>query len=157
MSAFGPTPEPVPNLGVHPLERRRRHNAPMVVRPTSDDRVELSYQMQLTDGFVRLDEIPDFLQERVRVLFRRPYEQFAVELAEILSEEIKPLVNMRDASLLRRELQSPFVHKLLDEGEDFVFQHVLGRTGDDEVIRIPNQVDFRNGHPLVMLRSEPLL
>jgi hypothetical protein len=51
---------------------------------------------------------------------------------------------MRDASLLRRELQSPFVHKLLDEGEDFVFQHVLGRTGDDEVIRIPNQVDFRN-------------
>ncbi len=66
------------------------------------------YQVLLTGGFVRTDDAPDFLQERVRVLLRRRDEQFAVELAEILSEEVEPLVNMRDAGFLWRELQAPF-------------------------------------------------
>ena len=83
MSASGPAPEPVPNLMVHPLERLRRHDMPMIVHPAPDHRVELTYQAFLADGFVRIDDAPDFLQERVRVLFRWLDEQCAVELAEM--------------------------------------------------------------------------
>jgi len=108
MPASGPQPEPAPNLEVHPLERVRRHDVPMIVDPAPDDRVELTYQAFLAGGFVRINNPPDFLQERVRVLFRWLDEQCAVELAEMLSEEVKPLVNMRDAGFLGRELQAPF-------------------------------------------------
>ena len=158
MSASGPQPEPAPNLEVHPLERLCRHDVPMVVDPAPDDRVELTYQAFLTGGFVRIYDAPDFLQERVRVLLRRLDEQRAVEFAEMLSEEVEPLVNMRDAGFLWRELQAPFAQKLLDEGTDFLFQHVLGRAGDDEVIRIPNEVDFGiDGSPRDRLPVEGLV
>ena len=108
MSASGPLPEPAPNLKVHPRECFRRHDMPMVVRPSPNDRVEQANQVLLTRGFIRTDDAPDFLQERVRVLLRRRDEQFAVELAEMLSEEVEPLVDMRDAGFLGRELQAPF-------------------------------------------------
>src|SRR6266705_1952642 len=108
MSASGPAREPAPNLEVHPLERLRRHDMPMIVHPAPDDRVELAYQAFLAGGFVRIYDPPNFLQERVRVLFRWLDEQCAAELAEMLSEEVEPLVNMRDAGFLGRELQAPF-------------------------------------------------
>ena len=157
MSASGPLPEPAPNLKVHPRECFRRHDMPMVVRPSPNDRVEQANQVLLTRGFIRTDDAPDFLQERVRVLLRRRDEQFAVELAEMLSEEVEPLINMRDAGFLWRELQTPFAKELLDEGADFVFQHVLGRTSNDEVIRISNQIDFGfDGGPFVDRPLDPL-
>jgi hypothetical protein len=64
-----PTPEPAPNLEVHPLERVRRHDVPMVVRPTPDDRVELTYQAFLTDGFVRLTMMPRTFSKNACVFF----------------------------------------------------------------------------------------
>ena len=46
---------------------------------------------------------------------------------------------------------------MLDEGADFVFQHVLGRAGDDEVIRISDEVDFWvSGYPRNRLPMEGL-
>ena len=90
------------------MERLRRHDMPMIVHPTSDDRVELAYQAFLANGLVRIYDASDFLQERVRVLLRWLDEQCAVELAEMLSEEVEPLVNMCDAGFLWRELLAPF-------------------------------------------------
>ena len=116
MSASGPLPEPVPNLKVHQRECIRCHDMPMVVRPPPNDRVEQTNQVHLTRGFIRPDDAPDFLQERVRVLLRRPDEQFAAELAEMLSEEVEPLINMRDAGFLWRELQTPLAQELLGRG-----------------------------------------
>ena len=66
---------------VHSLESLRRHDVPMVIHPTPDDRVEQTNQRFLTGGFVRIDDAPDFLQERVRVLLRRFDEQCAAEFA----------------------------------------------------------------------------
>src|ERR1035438_3725769 len=106
MSASSPSPNRVPNLKVHPLERLLRHNMLMKVRPAPDDRVEPTNQVFLTGGFVRFDDSTNFLQECVRVLLRRLDEQFAIELAETLSEEVEPLINMRDAGFLWRELQA---------------------------------------------------
>src|SRR3989442_1153072 len=130
----------------------------MVVHPAPDDRVKQTNQILLTSGFVRIDDAPDFLQERVRVLLRRFNEQYPAEFAQMLSEEVEPLVNMCDAGLLRRELQAPFAKELLDEGADFVCQHVPGGAGDDEVIRISNEVDFRiDGCPRDLLPMEGLI
>src|SRR5439155_4474925 len=65
-------------------------------------------------------------------------------LAEDLSEEIEPFVDMRDAGLLGRELQAAVAQELLDQRSDFVFQHVLGRAGNDEVIRVSNEIDLES-------------
>ena len=50
------------------------------------------------------------------------------------------MLDMRDAGFLWRELQAPVAQKLLDQWPDFIFQQFLGRAGDDEVIRISNEV-----------------
>ena len=72
----------------------------MVVHPAPDDRVEQTNQVFLAGGFVRINDTSDFLQERVRVLLRRLNEQCATEFAEVLSEEVEPLLDVRDAGFL---------------------------------------------------------
>ena len=114
----------------------------VIVRPAPDDGVELTNQPFLCGRPVRSDDRSDFLQEGVRVLLRRLDEQLAIILAEILSEEVEPFFDRRDAGFLWRELQTTVAQKLLDQWSDFIFQHVLGRAGDDEVIRITNEVDL---------------
>src|SRR6266851_5654489 len=114
----------------------------MIVGPSQDDWVELLYQYLLLGGCVRLNDRADFLQEGVRVLLRRLDEQLAAVFAEILSEEIEPFFDMCDAGFLGRELQTAVAQKLLDQRPDFVFQHVLGRAGYDEVIRVSNEIDL---------------
>ena len=109
MSASGPAPESTPNFKVHPRERLLRHDMLMIVRPSPNDRVEQPNQLFLTGGFVRINDSTNFLQECVRILFRRSNEQFPVKFTEILSEEVEPLFYMRDAGLLWRELQAPVV------------------------------------------------
>ena len=140
MPALGPSPEAAPNLKVHPPKRSFCHDMPVIICPTADNRVEQMYQGFLTSRFIVLDDSPNFLQERVSVLLRWLDEQFAIEFAEMLSEEIEPFVGVRDAGFLGRELKDPLVKKLLNEGTDFCFQPFLGGAGDNEVIRIPNQI-----------------
>src|SRR6266487_1202146 len=114
----------------------------MIIRPTPNGRVELTNQHLLCRGRVRLDDRPDFLQEDMRVLLRRLDEQLAVVFAEVLSEEVEPFFDRRDAGFLGRELQTTVAQKLLDQWSDFIFQHVLGRASDDEVIRVTNEIDL---------------
>jgi len=88
---------------VHPVERVFSRAVLMVVGPTPNDRIQLTNQHALADRLVRADDSTDFLQEHVRVLLRRFHQWFAVVFAEVLSEEVEPLVNMSDAGLVRRE------------------------------------------------------
>src|SRR6185295_203285 len=103
MSASGPVPECAPDFMVHPVERFLGRTMSMVVGPSTNDGVQQADQQGLADRFVRADDFPDFLQERVRVLLRRFYQWFAVVFAEILSEEVEALVDMSDACLVGRE------------------------------------------------------
>ena len=89
MSASGPLPECAPDFMVHPVERFLGRTMLMVVGPATNDGVQLANQPGLADGFVRVDDSADFLQEHVRVLLRRFDEQLAVILAEVLSEEVE--------------------------------------------------------------------
>ena len=90
MSAAGPLPECAPDFMVDSVERFFGRTMPMVVGPATNDGVQQADQEGLADGFVRIDDFPDFLQERVRVLLRRFYQWFAVVFAEILSKKSKP-------------------------------------------------------------------
>jgi len=49
---------------------------------------------------------------------------------------------MSHAGLFRRELKASLPEELLNHGTDFIFQQLFRDTGDNEVIRIPNQIDF---------------
>ena len=138
--ASGPTPEAVPQGPFHFLERPLRHDVAMVVGPAPDDGVELTDQVGLAESAILANQSPHLFQERVRVLLGRLDEQLAAILAEVLSEEVEPLFDRRDAGFLGRELQTPVAQKLLDQWFDFIFQHFLGRAGDDEVVRISNEV-----------------
>ena len=140
MSAFGPSPEGMPQSFFHILEGLQRHDVAMVVYPATNDRVELTYQVNLTCAPVLTHQLPHLFQKVMRILFGRPDNQLAVKLAQVLSEEVVPLFNMRDAGFLWRELQAPVAQELLDQWLDFIFQHGLVRAGDDEVIRISNEV-----------------
>ena len=85
---------------VHPVERLLGRAVLMVVGPATNDRVQQANQQGLADGFVRINDSPDFLHKRVRVLLRRFDQWLAVVFAEVLSEEVEPLIDMSDACLV---------------------------------------------------------
>src|SRR5262249_32811693 len=122
MSASGPLPECAPDFMVHPVERILGRAVSVVVGPATNNRVQQTNQHRLVNGLVRFDEPSDFLQERVRVLLRWFDQWLAVVLAEILSEEVEPLADMRDARLVGRERKPSVLQKLLHQGTDFLFQ-----------------------------------
>jgi hypothetical protein len=121
-------------------------NMPVIVGPTSNEGVELVYQCPGIYRFIRLYDVPNLVEECLDILLRRRYQQLALftrlVLAHMLAQEIKPVLNLREACLLLREFQPPLPQELLDEGFDFVFQHHLRAASDNEVVRVPNQVDL---------------
>ena len=146
--ASGPSPETVPQSPFHFLERPLRHDMAMVVGPATNDWVELTDQVGLADSATLTNQLPHLVQESVRIFLGGLDKQLAAILAEILSEEVEPLFNMGDAGFLWRELQATVAHKLLDHWLNLIFQYFLGRAGDDEVVRISNEVYFQAGCPL---------
>ena len=69
------------------------------------------------------DGSSDAFQEGFNILLGRLDEQFPVRIsAHVLSEEIKAVLHVRNDGLRRREFQTSFVQKLLDEGLDLSFQ-----------------------------------
>src|SRR5947207_3216451 len=151
---FGPTPETVSQNPFHLLERRPRRNVAMVIGPTPNNGVEMTNQVGLAGSVVLADTLPRLLQKHMRVFFGGSDEQPTLKLAEVLSEEVESVFDLHGAGFLRRELQAPVLQKLLDQWPDFIFQHFLGHTGNDEVIRISNEVHFGIGLPR---RGERLL
>jgi hypothetical protein len=63
-------------------------------------------------------------------------------LRTVWRKRVEPLLNMRDDGLLRREFQPSFAQERLYERFDRPFQEVPRGSGDDEIISIPDQVDF---------------
>ena len=89
------------------------------------------------------NELTDFGQERVHALFRWGDAQISLILAYRMPQKVKAVRNMRDAGLLQGECQTAFPQELLREGADFVGQQRLRGAGDNEVIRIPDEIDLR--------------
>ena len=92
---------------IHLAEHPRRHNMPVIVRPTKDDPVERVDQLNLRRCRVRTENGARFHQERMRVLLDGVIRSFPPYRANVLPKKIEPFIDMRDAGFLRRELQAP--------------------------------------------------
>jgi len=102
MSASGPLPERAADFMVHPVERVFGRAVLMIVGPAANDGVHQANQPCLAHRLVRVDDSSDFLQERLRVLFRRFRQRLAIVFAEVLSEEVESLADTGDTSLVGR-------------------------------------------------------
>jgi hypothetical protein len=90
------------------------------------------------------DGSSDAIQEGFNILLGRLDEQFPVRIsAHVLSEEIKAVLHVRNDGLRRREFKTSFLQKMLDEGFDLSFRQFFRFTGDDEVIRVTDEIDTR--------------
>ena len=145
MSAFGPVPETLPQEVVHFLERRRGYHVAVVIDPAPDDRVECANETLLTLAAVLSDHFPHFFQEVARILPGRLDQQFAVPFAQVLTEEVEPLVDVGDAGFLGRKLQASLAKELLHQRPNFFFQQLFRGAGDDEVVGVSHQVYLETG------------
>src|SRR6266446_5858160 len=66
----------------------------------------------------------------------------AVGLTKILSEKVTSICDRRHDRLLVGAFQATFPQERFDKGFDLVFYELVGRTGDDKVIRKPDKVDL---------------
>src|SRR5262249_15705586 len=92
--------------------------------------------------FLILDDLSDVRKERFDVLFRWACKEFPIVLTYMLSEKVKPVLNVRYAGFLFREFQPSFPQKIGDEGLDLLFQDLFRDTCDEEVVTIAHQIDL---------------
>src|SRR5215469_15429196 len=59
-----------------------------------------------------------------------------------LAQEVETVLDMRDPGLLVGEFETPLGQEVCHERLDFILQQKPRRAGDDEVIRIANQVNL---------------
>ncbi len=77
------------------------------VGPAPNNWVELSNQITRSSLRVGLYDSSNFAQERLHILTGRLYQDCAVIVTDVLSEELKSVCDMRDFGLLLREREPP--------------------------------------------------
>ena len=139
-----PLPQSVEDRIVHVREGTFADHVPMIVGPTSNLWVELIDQIGGRHANPGFDCYSDSLQEGFNVLLGRLDEQFPVRVAaHVLSEEIKAFLHVRNDRLRGREFEPPLLKELLNKGLDPSLQQVFRFTGNDEIIRIANEIHRR--------------
>jgi hypothetical protein len=143
--SFGPAPERLKDRMVDRLKDLGADAMPVILRPASNEGVEETDQRPGSGALVGFDDASDFAQERLDALQGGLNEQLPVVFTQVLAEVVSPFLNGSDHGLLGREFEAPFVQECLDDGFHFLFQQLLGRTGDQQIISEANHVDFGGG------------
>ena len=84
---------------VDPCEGLFHHLIAMIVRPTTDNRIEPFYQIPLRHAGGALDNRPDLAHECCHVFLGRLDEKFPIILAYGPAEEVKTFLGPHDTSL----------------------------------------------------------
>jgi hypothetical protein len=92
---FRPLPQRAKDSVVHFGKGLLARHVPVIVRPASDNRVELSYEVSGSCLCIRLYDCSDFPQERLHVLAGRLDQDFTVIVTNVLSEKIKSVRDVR--------------------------------------------------------------
>jgi hypothetical protein len=134
---------------------------PVIIGPSSDDRIELHDQVSGSCLRIPFDDSPGFVQKRRYILFRWRDDYLAIVVsAEMLSEEIKAILNVRDSGLFWRKFQPSLSEEFFNEGFHFVFQQFFRTAGNNEVITVAHQINLsssaKSSRSRVFL-PEPLL
>jgi hypothetical protein len=80
---------------INPIEGVHGDYMAVVIRPSSKNRIEQPDQVRLFSRLVGLDDFTDFVKMCIDVRFRRFHQELAVVLANVPSEEIKPILDVR--------------------------------------------------------------
>src|SRR5436305_9473089 len=96
--------------------------------PSPDDRVELSNEVACCGLQVPLNDFSDFLKKVSHALPGRLDEELSPVFAYILSEKVKTILNMRDARLFFRELETAFPHEPFYQRLHRLFQDLFRCT-----------------------------
>ena len=131
MSSFGPTPQGLED-GVIRFDKGRFAGAmAMIIGPAPNHRVELGYQMRRRRLLVSLHDFPDLTEERLDIRSGWLREELTSIFADMVTQKIKAVLNVRNAGFLRGEFESAFVQELLYQRFDFVFEQVVGAAGNN--------------------------
>ena len=76
----------------------------------------------------------DLPYDRVHAGLGRLDQQLISIHADILSEEVKALIDMRDDRLIRRKLKTSLSEEPLHNGTDLLLEHLARGPGDNEVV-----------------------
>ena len=136
-----PPPQFMEDRIINVCEGTFADHVPMVVGPTPNFWVELIDQIGSRHAKPSFNRNSDAIQEGFDILLGRLDEQFPVRVAaHVLSEEIKAFLHVRNDRLRGREFEPSLLKELLDEGLDLSLQQIFRSTGDDEIIRVTNEV-----------------
>src|SRR5438046_6211216 len=94
MSSSAPLPKPPKDEIIYPGERLFGNHISMIVCPTTNNRIKLSYHLMLRRCFILTDDVCDFLFEKFDVCFGGFNQQLALIFTNILSKKIKSLLNI---------------------------------------------------------------
>ena len=124
----GPSPDGLIDHFINGTEDFLAHDMPVIVDPSSNDWVEFHYQFSGSDGLIGLHDLPDLFEECFSHSLRRGDQQFVplsrLVLAYLLTQEIEPILDMRDAGLFLREVSASFTQKRFDKRFDFLFEEL---------------------------------
>ena len=118
------------------------NHVPMIVGPSLQDGIEFADENGCVRPVAAPNAVTRLFQHAAHALPRGFDQQFLSEFAQALTQEIKSLVNACDDGLFRRERESALPQETDDGGFDLLLQDFPRRGGDNEVIRVTDEVDF---------------
>src|SRR5215510_3663078 len=134
---------------------------PVIIGPSSDDRIDLHDQVSGSCLCIPFDDSPGFVQKRCYILFRWRDDDLAIVVsAKMLPEEIKSILNVRDSGLFWRKFQPSLSQEFFSERFHFIFQQLFRATGNNEVITVTHQMNLSSSAKSSRFRvflPEPLL
>src|SRR6516162_6125126 len=121
----------------------RARCVPVIGCPTTNLRIELFYHFSGTEtSTLLLDNLVDLGQKTTHVFGRRLQQKLLTVAMYVLAQKIEAVFDMRDVGFLVGEFKTPLLQEMCHERSYFVTEKFLRRAGNDEVIRIADQVDL---------------
>ena len=115
---------------------------PVVVGPTSQERVELGDQRGCVLAMSLLDPFPGLFQHAADTLSCWFNEQLLSVFAHVLPQEVETLGDVRDDGLFLGELEFALIEEVNKGWFNLLFQDLLARAGHSKIIRKADEVDL---------------
>ncbi len=147
VSSFGPPSYELIDGTVYRVERVLTYHMLVILRPSSNDRVESPNEFSSGDGFVFLHDAPKFLQVGLYRLLGWFHQQFGLfsrfVLAYVLTQKVKSLFNMRDDGFFWGQFESSFAHEVLHKRFHLLFEQFFRCPCDQKVVGVSDEIDLR--------------
>ena len=146
MSLPTPVPDQPEDPSIHFGKGAFARCMTVVHRPALDLLIQAPDQVARRLAARIVERCLDLGQERLDAPLRWLDQDLAVAKApHRLSQEVEAVGDMRDPGLLVGEFETPLAQEVFHERLDFTAQEDPRCARDDEVIRIPDQMDLASG------------